>query len=74
MSNEKDELLNALQRGHPGGSASLAQNDLVGHTLTIGSTRSSKTWLLEGRKANDVAIKAAKRTNTPYYRQFDKRK
>ncbi|MGF6265214.1 Flp pilus assembly CpaF family ATPase [Paraburkholderia youngii] len=75
MSNEKDELLKAIQTGHPGVNVSVAPGSIVGHTITIGSTSSGKTtWLLEGRKANEAAMKVVQKPNAPYYRQFDKRR
>lgn len=79
MCNESDDLLKAAQTGHPGGRTSLAQSGTVGHTLTIGTTGSGKTWfmesLLESRKVNSkAAARAAQMPSEPYYRQFVKRK
>ncbi|CAB3735016.1 hypothetical protein LMG22037_05921 [Paraburkholderia phenoliruptrix] len=79
MSNINDDLLKVAQTGHPGGRTSLAQSGTVGHTVTIGTTGSGKTWfmesLLESRKVNSkAAVRAAQMPSVPYYRQFDKRK
>jgi hypothetical protein len=71
MNNEDDDLLMAALTGHPGVRISLAQNDAVGHTVTIGPTRSGKTCVPESRK---VKSRAAQTPSVPYYRQFDKRK
>lgn len=77
MNKENDDLLKAVQTGHPGGRTPPAQNDAVGHTLTIGPTSSGKTSflesLLESRKVNSRArVKATQTQSAPYYRQFDK--
>ncbi|MDP9651750.1 hypothetical protein [Paraburkholderia caledonica] len=79
MSNENDDLLKVVRTGHPSGRTSLAQSGTVGHTVTIGTTGSGKTWfmesLLERRKVNSIAaVRAAQTPCVPYYRQFDKRK
>ena len=78
MSNENDDLLKTAQTGHPGGRTSFAQSNSVGHTVTIGTTRSGKTWfmesLLESRKVNSRAAVRAAQPSAPYYRQFDKRR
>jgi hypothetical protein len=73
--NGNDDLLKAAHTGHPGGHTWLAQSDTVGHTVTIGPTRSGKTCVPESpMECRKVKSRAAQMPSVPYYRQFDKRK